>query len=344
MAHCPPPNGGKKVRHIQLVHVPKASPPEPPEKRQKIDDEERPPWHATSPQPKQKTKSDLHYILQVRSRAREVDKWGSIAVLDSDEEAQPQPAVPPVDVSGIPVVRTELEGTLTHVLLQGVKQPELKHDLSEDTVVRVLGQHRSGTRVLTKYIEENFAVDIGISKDHGSVSIDQFECWKHSVPPFAMPRSRKHPSVLMLCTIREPSSWMNALATHAYEIRPLQKRRRKQGDLGWMFEPVDMTVDETWKSLSLQHQFRSIPQLWLAYAAGYLQMNQSVGAADFLIVRHEDLVERPQDVVDALANLGLPKRASKGFSRIHSRIDNGEPMPHVIANPDLGRDIAKEFW
>eukprot|EP00971_Amphidinium_carterae_P195624 3882178-Amphidinium_carterae.1 len=97
--------------------------------------------------------------------------------------------------------------------------------------------------------------------------------------------------------------------------------------------------------MSLQHQFRSIPQHWLAYTAVYLQMNQSVGAADFLIVQHEDLVERPQDVVDALASLGLPKRALKGFSRIHSRIDDGEPMPHVVALSELGsgRALARRW-
>merc|ERR1712232_1516603 len=73
--------------------------------------------------------------------------------------------------------------------------------------------------------------------------------------------------------------------------------------------------------------FDSVPDLWAAYAKGYLvdAMSPTKAQSDldhdtvFIIVRFEDIVLTPGDVINSLARLGLP-RSTQIFEPIEESV------------------------
>lgn len=230
-----------------------------------------------------------------------------------------------------------------HVLLEpggpGAPAPALSR--GPPYTVCVMGLHRSGTHALREYLEQFFEGEheprprrtrAGGRLEVGTVELaGGHQLWKHAVPlaPFRAPAAGPGgaPAVVLL-TVRSPQSWICSLSKHAYEIFPRLSRRRPQGRLSWMFEEVIMaTGNGLFADPFPDAVFPSVPELWAAYARGYLY--EAMGGQDdpssgpiYVIVRFEDIVLRPGAVVEALARLGLP-RNSVPFEPIEETASGG---------------------
>eukprot|EP00746_Dinoflagellata_sp_MGD_P061809 gnl/MRDRNA2_/MRDRNA2_260934_c0_seq1.p1 gnl/MRDRNA2_/MRDRNA2_260934_c0~~gnl/MRDRNA2_/MRDRNA2_260934_c0_seq1.p1 ORF type:complete len:276 (-),score=32.65 gnl/MRDRNA2_/MRDRNA2_260934_c0_seq1:32-793(-) len=183
-----------------------------------------------------------------------------------------------------------------------------------------MGLHKSGTNAMSKYLNRYFNVTIQpkikehYKDDAGTLCVGDLRMWKHTVPLTSIELPSGVTIVLM---IREVRSWMLSLAEHSYEIYPSSmdknsgeynsSAKRRQGDLGWMLGRVYMR--QSTHNPHSEKRFGSIPELWNHYARGYLQGKVSNHGEEHrvVIVRYEDLVKRPHEVVDELKNLGLPR-------------------------------------
>lgn len=222
------------------------------------------------------------------------------------------------------------EQPATEVLLARSGRPRLVTATPPDKppTVCVMGLHGSGTHALIAYLNRFFAVDTEpkkTKKDDGTLDLGgQCRIWKHSVPlgPFRLPGCGSEGGpVVVLLTIREVRSWMGSLSKNPYEIFPVMRRKRAQGAVAWMLEEVTMRTGQSYCNPFKDENFESVPKLWASYAAGYFSGTMesqlpkgSLGAAmprpKFVVVRFEDLVSRPKDVVNALAELGLPRNTA----------------------------------
>ena len=127
---------------------------------------------------------------------------------------------------------------------------------------------------------------------------------------------------------------MQALARHAYEIFPVPRKTRHQGALDWMLGRIELDTHPDYHHDPRPNlQFESLPALWTAYLEGYLHGNMCLTTEphNVVVVRHEDLVHRPQQVVNALAKLGL-RRNNNTFRVIeHSITTRNEHRPDIVA-------------
>lgn len=270
---------------------------------------------------KGKNKIPKSFPLNTRGLAENVGAATSLPVPESSPPPQQQVQRPLHSTSDFarPNVHVLLEpGTVT------APMPTLPLNGQKPTIC-VMGLHKSGTHCLREYVQRYFSGPEPEPRprklkkgkyDTGVLELaDGFMLWKHTVPlaPFhAPPTGRNGGPTVVLLTIREPRSWMASLSSHAYELFPTgHQRRRPQGTLWWMFEEICVRTSPTsCEDLFPDSIFPSLPALWTTYARGYLQgdMADSERAGPtFVIVRFEDIVLRPQDVIVALAELGLPR-------------------------------------
>lgn len=189
--------------------------------------------------------------------------------------------------------------------------------------VLVMGMHCSGTKVLRKYIGTYFDVDVQpaekISKksDDGNARIGSTALWKHTPPVGEWPLPSCDTSgrpLTVLLTIREPCAWLLSLANHPYEVARADSGRRRKGDVNWMFNWVRMesTCAGLFHDPFAGREYESALHLWAAYAKGYLNgaMAPSMGARPtFVLVKYEDILQRPTLVMQELADLGLPRNS-----------------------------------
>eukprot|EP00927_Polykrikos_kofoidii_P021997 TRINITY_DN20661_c0_g1_i2.p1 TRINITY_DN20661_c0_g1~~TRINITY_DN20661_c0_g1_i2.p1 ORF type:complete len:364 (-),score=41.01 TRINITY_DN20661_c0_g1_i2:36-1127(-) len=208
--------------------------------------------------------------------------------------------------------------------------------------VGVMGLHASGSKIMTEYVKKYFDVDVepearriggaGGRKDTGTLfGKGCFPLWKHTVPlrPVALPPRVEDvdvgngcggsmvghgPLLLLLFLVRDVRSWMGSLAERPYEINRSNGGRRRQGKLHWMFDEIQMrTEGGTAADPFANALFASVPMLWVAYANGYL-MGALLGddPTPCAIIRFEDVVKRPVEVLEGLERLGLPRRKDSG--------------------------------
>jgi len=196
--------------------------------------------------------------------------------------------------------------------------------------VCVLGLHKSGTHALARYLHEFFDVNVqpAQGKNEGVVNLESCCLWKHTIPldTLPLPPSGSKGAVTVLLTVREVVSWMLSLSRHPYEIFPAAGGKRKQHSLDWMVEEVEMRTDsDHFRNPFADTRFPSVMDLWATYIHGYLEGRIAPdGGGDapplqVLVVRFEDLLQRPGDVVSELASLGLPRNA-KLFSPIEESV------------------------
>jgi len=209
-------------------------------------------------------------------------------------------------------------------------------------LIAVLGLHRSGTHILARYCSEFFdgfvqPDPLGNSRQQGVVHLEGFELWKHTVPvqSIEIPTSADIPVTLLL-TVRDLLPWMQALSRGAYEIHRVPRRRRRYGDLNWMLSGIEIeTSPDYHKDLFPNLRFKSLPALWTAYVQGYLHGNMRLTTSPqrVVVVRHEDLVRRPAEVVAELARLGL-RRNRQPFQLINDSITTQAEVREDILNRD----------
>jgi len=227
-----------------------------------------------------------------------------------------------------------------------------------------MGLHCSGTHALAEYLDRFFSVNVEprLKKnnkrvDSGTVELaDGFKIWKHTVPlgSFNMPnQGAAGGRSVVLLTVREIHSWMVSLSNHPYEVFPRRPTRRKKGALWWMFEDVQLrTSGGLFEDPFEDTTFSSVLELWVSYMKGYIfgTMAQA-GGPIFLIIRYEDLVQRPRDIVDALERLGMP-RNTQTFEPIEEYVSgNGthsspgsclQSIAKRVANCDAKREFSAE--
>eukprot|EP00929_Paragymnodinium_shiwhaense_P026116 TRINITY_DN15595_c0_g1_i4.p1 TRINITY_DN15595_c0_g1~~TRINITY_DN15595_c0_g1_i4.p1 ORF type:complete len:1560 (+),score=426.06 TRINITY_DN15595_c0_g1_i4:126-4805(+) len=209
---------------------------------------------------------------------------------------------------------------LARVVEQFVEDGDDTGDVAAKAIYKhvcVMGLHKSGTHALAEYVRRFFDVEVQPSNKRlwaGTVSVGDCSVWKHTVPleQLQLPASAEDGGrVLLLLTIREPSSWLQSLSRDPYEIFPApgaeRPRKRKRLTIDWMLKPVQIRSAESYNDPYTHRCFQSMLDLWASYARGYLVGNLTPGGdkTHVCIVRHEDVVHRPAEVIKALEERGL---------------------------------------
>lgn len=191
------------------------------------------------------------------------------------------------------------------------------------THVYIMGLHKSGTHALGAYVREYFSINL--QPDHtepllaGTVVGDNFKLWKHTVPlervhlptPPALPDGTPG-RVLLLLTIRDPASWLASLSKEPYEFFPVPRRVRRLHTIEWMLGRIQVCSHMSYDDPFSHRCFDSMLDLWAHYAHGYITGKLlPQGLVDVKIVRYEDVVERPKEVVDALEEIGVKRNATE---------------------------------
>ncbi|CAK0851881.1 unnamed protein product, partial [Prorocentrum cordatum] len=188
--------------------------------------------------------------------------------------------------------------------------------------VVVQGLWKTGTHALHSYMERHFDVEVRKSRWDGCVSFNGRHVWKHDLllTPLEFPPEDEQgrPVVVLVCT-REPTRWIRAMSKGAYELMPNSasgtKRVRRMGDVSWLLRgPRDEPVHVRWPAwakgrVDCDPEFEDAFDLWCHYMAAVLH-GTGVGSPAspthrVLVVRHEDLVCRPELVLNELVRAGL---------------------------------------
>ena len=181
--------------------------------------------------------------------------------------------------------------------------------------------HKSGTKILGRYIETYFHTFVqppvdGSNQAQGVVEIKAaaFRTWKHTTPhshlPLRIPQPDATQPLTLLLTVRDVVPWMQSLSKHAYELFPVPLQRRRYLDIEWMLGSVEFdTVPSYHHNPRPNDSYKSVPALWELYMKGYLsgRVTPKDHPHRVVIVRHEDIAQHPAAVVHALAQLGLPR-------------------------------------
>ena len=129
------------------------------------------------------------------------------------------------------------------------------------------------------------------------------------------PPTPRRGSTTLLLTVKNITSWLWSMARNEYELFPHPKRPRKQHSLWWLLKEVQLLSQEAGCPDSPGTLlYPTAVNLWFAYIRGYLSGLLAPGSepSRAIVVRQEDILRRPQEVVVALAKLGLPRNGA-GF-------------------------------
>lgn len=198
--------------------------------------------------------------------------------------------------------------------------------------VVVLGLWKTCTNVLVEYLTKFFDVDLptvkAMSGGPGGWKWANYEfpepgrCgarrgrtwWKHEPlrDLVLFPATHQGRPVLILCCIREPCRWINALAHGSYELKGAKGNRwfwksNGKGDHRWLAEgPVQFKHPMTDEVFT----YKNADSLWVEYAYGVMKGRLATQAESLRtrVVRHEDIVLQPLAVLEALVQLGLPRK------------------------------------
>ena len=186
--------------------------------------------------------------------------------------------------------------------------------------VFVMGLHNSGTHALIEYLSKYFSVAVQprMKQKHRRKSNDglllfkTWQLWKHHVPlqTLALPTGAATGPATLLLTVRNITSWLASMSRSPYELYPHPRRHRQRHSLMWLLKDVELHTEDAGYDLNPGPlRYSSAVELWFAYIHGYLSGHLAPGGqpARVVVVRHEDILRRPQDVFDALAALGLPR-------------------------------------
>ena len=184
----------------------------------------------------------------------------------------------------------------------------------------------------------------GLVRCYGMGGAKIFEAWKHFVPTecLRLPARDGSKLVVVLLTVRELRSWMMALSEHAYEIFPRFRKRRKQGAMDWMTEPIDIRLDGP------PQQYDSIMHLYRIYLYGYLTgavapEPDAFRAFRVAIVRAEDLMFRPGEVVRWLEAIGLHRNGLEFQPEERGQGRSGRTRTETLQREDQ-RDCFFPGW
>ena len=209
--------------------------------------------------------------------------------------------------------------------------------------VCVLGLPQSGTNALCRYVQEFFDVDVQPHKGASNFEHDYW-MWNHELPkkPLVFPSYTSKGPVTVLLVARDIESWMHSLGRGSDEIVSTPGYLPDSGldvDLDWMFQQV--TLKFPFKDEPPNEHFPDVMHVWAQYTNGYLrghiapesdpnEHDDESNVSRVVVVRFEDILEVPEDVVGALACLGLP-RNSKDFSPIEESVsDAAETRGNIL--------------
>ena len=196
--------------------------------------------------------------------------------------------------------------------------------------VIVIGMHKSGTHPLNSYLNKFFNVDVqpNNNEHEGVVNLESCCMWKHTIPISAtvLPSRTSKGPVTVMMTVREMESWMHSLGRCSYGILPSRGGKPKSArELCWMFDQV--TIKNVYKNPFPNLHFPNLMDMWAIYTDGYLagriaaENDSEAHPQRMLVVRFEDLLERPEEVVNELARSGLPRNAEV-FSTIEESVSH----------------------
>ena len=196
--------------------------------------------------------------------------------------------------------------------------------------VIVIGMHKSGTHPLNSYLNKFFNVDVqpNNNEHEGVVNLESCCMWKHTIPISAtvLPSRTSKGPVTVMMTVREMDSWMHSLGRCSYGILPSRGGKPKSArELCWMFDQV--TIKNVFKNPFPNLHFPNLMDMWAIYTDGYLagriaaENDSEAHPQRVLVVRFEDLLERPEEVVNELERLGLPRNAEV-FSTIEESVSH----------------------
>ena len=183
------------------------------------------------------------------------------------------------------------------------------------TELAVLGPYSSGTHAEVEYCSKYFRVHVEPvmrRRNDGNIMLDGRSLWKHTVPmePLWYPSGTRRGPVTFMLTVRHILSWLVSLSERPFDLLPVPRATRRYGDLRWLLRPVVLEQNDREGAHPFGCvSFPSAVHLWAKYVQGYLAGDLAPGLdrERVLVVRHEDLLRCPSEVMDALEQAGLQR-------------------------------------
>ena len=146
----------------------------------------------------------------------------------------------------------------------------------------------------------------------GLLTFDWCPLWKHhvSLRPMALPSVAATGPTTLLLTVRNITSWLASMSRSPYELFPHPKRHPEQYSLRWLLNDVVLqTQDAGYDHSPGPLHYPSAVELWFAYIRGYLSGHLAPGSEPgrVIVVQQENILRRPREVANALAEQGLPR-------------------------------------
>ena len=129
----------------------------------------------------------------------------------------------------------------------------------------------------------------------------------------ALPTGSPSAPITVLLTVRSICLWLCSMSGNGCELYPDPKVKRRRGSLAWLLGKVQLRAEEanfTYTEIPETLQYRTAVDLWFEYIRGYLfgfisTENPSIRA---VVVRQDDILHRPQEVVEALRGFGATQQ------------------------------------
>ena len=172
----------------------------------------------------------------------------------------------------------------------------------------------------------------------------------------ALPTDSPTGPTTVLLIVRNITSWLCSMSRNGYELYPDPSVKRKQHAIWWLLRNVKLLAEEANYPNSLGTLLYSTAvDLWFDYIRGYLSGFLAPGSEPTraVVVRQEDLLCRPQDVVEALERLGLRRNGFalsiienletgySGLSRNATRTGAGGVEAAVAHSADARGDLEE---
>lgn len=174
--------------------------------------------------------------------------------------------------------------------------------------IHVLGLQDTGTNLLTSSLLLNFGPRLRYfdwSYKENATGNFGHGIWKHANICERANASKEHmemmrkENVTALIMVREPLSWLQSLRKAPYELKDCVSGE------DWLQRPCTHPTPAGYRSGVPAQQFVSLPFIWTEWVSAY-QSWAECGFAHALIIKYEDMVERPQEVLVSVANhLGI---------------------------------------
>lgn len=221
----------------------------------------------------------------------------------------------------------------------------------KNRIIAVAGMFNTGTNLMSQYLKDNCIIP-GTKRNAGVTW--QVPWGKHMMPEFKWNNTAKaykrynKTATLPVVLVRDPYHWMQSMCDHPYAAHwPHSKQRRcpnlignKQDKHRHRGKPIPAHIHYSREFLA---KFPSLAHIWKEYYSQY-----NVASYPRLIVRYEDMIFQPQQIMKEVCECAGGKMKGKKFSfrvdnaktgRGHGKQEKNGLLSAIVKNGDSARRV-----